>query len=144
MTTKVYVNLPVRDLSRSVEFFGRLGFVIDPDVSDERRAGVVLNEDAYVMLLDAEHFATRTSKRVTDPRTHAQAIFSLSAESRERVDEIVRAALDAGGTPAADPIADGPLYAWSFEDPDGHLWEVAHMPVQDARPDAEPDAGPDA
>lgn len=139
MTTKVFVNLPVRDLSRSVAFFGRLGFVVDPEVSDEHGAGVVLNDDAYVMLIDEEHFATRTTKEVADPRTHAQAIFSLSAESRDRVDEIVRAALDAGGTPAADPIEDGPLYVWSFEDPDGHLWEVAHMPVQDARP-----AGSDA
>ncbi len=127
MPRKIFVNLPVKDLPASVDFFTKLGFQFNPRFTEEHAACMVVGEDAFVMLLVEPFFRGFTSKQVVDATTHTEAILAVSADRREDVDALVTTALAIGGRHAADPIADGPMYGWSFEDLDGHLWEVIHM-----------------
>jgi predicted lactoylglutathione lyase len=124
---KIFVNLPVRDLDKSVEFFTTLGFEFNPQFTDDSATCMIVSEEAFVMLLVESRFKDFTKKEVCDSTTHTEAILALSAESREEVDEIVNKALDAGGQPANDPMDQSFMYAWSFQDIDSHLWEVLYM-----------------
>ena len=124
---KIFVNLAVKDLGRAVEFFTKLGFSFDPRFTDEQATCMIVSDEAFVMLLVDDRFKDFTKKELCDPRTHTEAILALSAESREQVDELVQKALAAGGAPANDPIDMDFMYGSSFEDPDGHLWEVIWM-----------------
>ena len=124
---KVFVNLAVRDLKRAKAFFATLGFSFDPRFTDEKAACMVVNPEAYVMLLSEPFFKTFTRRNVCDTRTHTEGLFALSCESRAEVDELVRRAVAAGGGHAMDPIDHGFMYGWSFYDPDGHHWEVFWM-----------------
>ena len=121
---KIFVNLAVADLGKAVDFFTRLGFSFDPRFTDEQATCMVVSDEAFVMLLAKERFKDFTKKEICDSTTHTEAILALSAESREQVDELVHEALAAGGQPANDPLDHGFMYAWSFQDLDGHLWEV--------------------
>ena len=123
---KVFVNLPVRDLDRSVAFFSALGFVFDPAFTDDRSAAMVLSDEACVMLMVEDFFSSVTGQPVPATR---EAVIALSAQSPEEVDALVAGALAAGGSPAQGRIADGPMYGWSFLDPDGHQWELIHMAI---------------
>ena len=127
MSRKLFVNLAVEDLNRSVSFFTELGFEFDPRFTDESATCMLIGEDAYAMLLDRERFKSFTSKELVYSQTHAEALLALSCESREEVDALVRKALDAGGSPAEDPLDHGFMYGWSFRDPDGHTWELVWM-----------------
>jgi uncharacterized protein len=120
---KVFVSLPVKDLDRSVAFFTGLGFALDAR-PDGRATAMVLNVGAFVMLLDEGLFTTFTGKPVPPP---SEVIVTLSASSREEVDDLVGRALASGGSAAQDRIVDGPMYGWSFLDLDGHHWELIHM-----------------
>lgn len=124
---KIFVNLPVRDLKRSVEFFTRLGFTFDPRFTDDSATCMVISEEAYVMLLVEKRFKDFTKKQLCDTSTHTEGLFALSTGSRAEVDDMVKAAIAAGGTHAADPIDHGFMYGWSFYDLDGHHWEVFYM-----------------
>jgi len=124
---KIFVNLAVKDLGRSVEFFTKLGFAFDPRFTDENATCMIISEEAFVMLLVESRFTDFTTKQLCDAATHTEAILALSAESREEVDRLVNAALASGGAPANDPMEHGFMYGWSFQDPDGHLWEVIWM-----------------
>lgn len=123
----IFVNLPVKDLSASMEFFRGLGFEFDEKFTDESAACMVVSEQAFVMLLEESRFSEFTSKQVADARISTEAIVAVSAESREAVDAFADAALGAGGTPANEPMDHGFMYGRSFNDPDGHLWEVMWM-----------------
>lgn len=123
----IFPNLPVEDLDRSVEFFTKLGFTFDPRFTDETATAMVVNDGASVMLLVKDRFADFTTKQLADPRTHTEAIIALSAESREDVDDFADKALAAGGSPANDPMDMDFMYGRSFNDPDGHLWEIFWM-----------------
>jgi predicted lactoylglutathione lyase len=124
----VFVNLPVRDLDRAVAFFTTLGFRFSPELSDERATAMVVNEEAFVMLLVEDFFTEFTGQPV--PAT-SEVVIALSASSPEEVDALVARALASGGARAQDKISDGPMYGWSFRDPDGHQWELIHMAVGD-------------
>jgi predicted lactoylglutathione lyase len=124
---KLFVNLAVEDIGKSVELFTRLGFTFDPRFTDEQATCMLVGEDAFVMLLVRDRFEDFTVKEICDSTTHTEAILALSAESREDVDAFVREALAAGGSPAGDPTDHGFMYGWSFHDPDGHLWETFWM-----------------
>ena len=126
MSRMIFVNLPVADLSASVDFFTRLGFEFNREFSDENATCMVLNEQACVMLLVRPFFATFTRKDVADAST-TEAILAVSAESREEVDALVDKALSLGGTAANEPSDDGYMYGRSFHDLDGHAWEVMWM-----------------
>jgi hypothetical protein len=123
----IFVNLPVADLAASKAFFGALGFSFDEKFTDDSCACMVVSEQAYVMLLDRARFADFTGKPVADARTSTEAILCLSAASREEVDSLADTALGAGASPANDPMDHGFMYGRSFNDPDGHLWEVMWM-----------------
>ena len=127
MARQLFVNLPVADLARSVEFFAALGFEFDARFTDETATCMVVGEGVSVMLLAEPFFATFTKKSVADATTHTEAILAVSVGSRKEVDELVHKALAAGGKPSNDPMDHGFMYGWSFQDPDGHLWEVFHM-----------------
>ena len=124
---KIFVNLAVKDLQRTVAFFTELGFEFDPRFTDEQATCVIVSEDAYVMLLVDERFKDFTRKPIADSTTETEVIVALSAESREEVDELADKALRAGGSPANDPMEMGFMYGRSFHDPDGHLWELIWM-----------------
>ena len=123
-TRKVFVNLPVHDLARSVAFFTGLGFTFDRQFTDERATAMVVNENAFVMLLVEDFFSSFTGQPVPATR---EAVIALSAGSREEVDDLVARALTTGGARAQEPMSDGPMYGWSFLDPDGHQWELIHI-----------------
>src|SRR5918996_3638881 len=127
MARMIFPNLPVEDLDRSVEFFTKLGFTFDPRFTDETATAMVVNDGAVVMLLVKDRFADFTKKQVVDARTHTEAILALSAESREDVDDFADKALAAGGSPANDPMEMDFMYGRSFQDPDGHQWEIFWM-----------------
>ncbi len=124
---KIFVNLAVENLDRAVDFFTELGFKFDPRFTDETATCMIVSDEAYVMLLLKDKFTDFTKKELTDSTRETEAIISLSAESRDEVDELVHKALAAGGSPANEPMDMGSMYGWSFQDPDGHLWEVFHM-----------------
>ncbi len=124
---KLFVNLPVRDVSRAIAFFTCLGFRFDQRFTDETAACMVISEEAYVMLLSQTRFKDFTKKQICDTKFHTEGLFALSAASRAEVDSLVKTALAAGGTPALDPVDHGFMYSWSFYDVDGHHWEVVYM-----------------
>ena len=127
MATKIFVNLPVRDLDRSVAFFSKLGFGFNPQFTDEKGTCMIIGEDIYVMLLLDEFFKTFTKKQVLDATKGTEVILALSADSREKVDEMVNKATDAGGATPNHKQDHGFMYGWGFQDLDGHLWEVFYM-----------------
>lgn len=127
---KMFVNLPVRDLKRSIEFFTRLGFTFNPRFTDDQGTCMIVGEDAYVMLLVRERFKDFTKKQLCDTSTHTEGLVALSCASRAEVDEIVKTAIVAGGSHAVDAVDHGFMYGWSFYDLDGHHWEVFHMDPQ--------------
>lgn len=127
MPTQIFVNLPVKDLKRSIEFFTRLGYTFNPDFTDEKATCMIISDTIYAMLLVEPFFKTFTQKAVCDTSKDIESIIALSCESRAAVDELAQKAEDAGATipkPANDM---GFMYTRSFEDPDGHLWEVFYM-----------------
>ena len=124
---KVFINLPVADLDRSVGFFTELGFTFDPQFTDEQATCMNLSDEAFVMLLVTDRFKDFTKKDISDATGSTEVILAVSAESRDEVDELVGKALAAGGQPSNDKMDLGFMYGWSFQDLDGHLWEVMHM-----------------
>ena len=124
---QIFVNLAVKDLNRSVEFFTKLGFAFDPRFTDEQATCMIVSDEAFVMLLVESRFRDFTKKTIIDSATATEAILALTAESREQVDELADKALAAGGSPANDPMEMDFMYGRSFNDPDGHLWEVFWM-----------------
>ncbi|MGH3917656.1 MAG: VOC family protein [Pseudonocardiaceae bacterium] len=127
MSTKIFVNLPVKDLVKSIDFFTALGFTFNPQFTDENATCLVISDDIYVMLLTESFFKTFTNKAVVDATRSTEAILALGVDSRQRVDELVDDALAAGGLPGGFSNDEGFMYGRSFQDPDGHLWEVLYM-----------------
>jgi uncharacterized protein len=124
---KIFVNLPVHDLNRSVEFFTTLGFTFDQRMTDESATCMIVNEEAFVMLLVRDRFKDFIPTEVCDSTTHTESILALSANSKEAVNEFAETALASGGAPANEPTDLGFMYGRSFFDPDGHLWEIFWM-----------------
>ena len=124
---RMFVNLPVKDLDKSVEFFSELGFTFDARFTDETATAMIVNGEAVVMLLVENRFKDFTKKELADATTHTEAILALSAESRQDVDQFADKALEAGGSPANDPMEMDFMYGRSFQDLDGHIWEVFWM-----------------
>ncbi len=136
VASKIFVNLPVKDLKRSTEFFTQLGYTFNPQFTDEKATCMVISDDIYVMLLVERFFKTFTPKEVVDARKSTEAMIALSMDSRDDVNRIVEKAFAAGAHPNKDPEDHGFMYGWSFEDPDGHIWEYlwmdpAHIQKQD-------------
>lgn len=128
MTQMIFVNLPVTDLEKSKAFYSAVGFTNEPKFTDETAAAMQLSEAIVVMLLTHEKWKSFTSKDIPDAKKTAQVMNALGADSRDAVDTMVDKAAAAGGTPDCNPKQDyGFMYGRSFEDPDGHIWEVFWM-----------------
>lgn len=128
MPKMIFVNLPVADLDRSKAFYEAVGAVNNPAFTDETAACMVLSDTIYTMLLTHEKWAQFTNKTIPDARESAQVLLCLTMDSRDEVDEQVAKAKAAGGKPDPTPTQDfGFMYGRSFEDPDGHIWEIMWM-----------------
>jgi len=127
MATKIFVNLPVKSLDKSVAFFTRLGFTFNPQFTDETATCMIVSEDIFVMLLTEEKFKTFTPKEICDARKSTEVLVCLSSASREEIDEMVRKAVAAGGTTYKEPQDHGFMYGHGFQDLDGHIWELVYM-----------------
>lgn len=127
MSTKIFVNLPVKDLKKSMSFFTAIGFKNNPQFTDETAACMVLSDDIFLMILTEPKFKTFTPKPIGDATKSTEVIVALSCESRQRVDELVNLAKGAGGSTYADPKDYGFMYQHGFTDPDGHIWEIFWM-----------------
>ena len=124
---KLFVNIPVRDLQRSIQFFEALGFRFNRQFTDATATCMLVGEDAYFMLLDQARFTSFSKRPLGDSREQTNALFALSVNSREEVDAMVNKAVAAGGSHAVEPQDHGFMYGWSFYDPDGYHWEVFWM-----------------
>lgn len=127
MATQIFVNLPVKDLKRSVAFFTSLGYSFNPKFTDENATCMIVAENIYVMLLVESYFKTFTKKAICDATTSTEVLVCLSVDSRDKVSELVAQALAAGGTTPNDSKDYGFMYQHGFQDLDGHLWELVYM-----------------
>ncbi|MFF2504748.1 VOC family protein [Streptomyces sp. NPDC058067] len=123
----IFANLAVNDLDASKKFFTELGYTINPQFSDETAASVVVSEHIVVMLLTKEKYAGFTKKPIIDSTKGSEVLLCLSAESREKVDELVGKAIAAGGTETGETQDYGFMYGRAFDDPDGHTFEIMWM-----------------
>ncbi|MGO4387565.1 VOC family protein [Microvirga sp. 2YAF29] len=134
MPKMIFVNLPVSDLARATAFYEAVGAVKNPQFSDHTASGMVISETIHVMLLTHEKFSQFTTKKIADSRTTTEVLICLSADSREEVDGTVAKATAAGGRADPGPTQDyGFMYGRSFEDPDGHIWEIMWMDLEAAK-----------
>ncbi|MCJ1907189.1 VOC family protein [Planococcus ruber] len=124
----VFINLPVKDLQKSVDFFSALGFGFNDEMTDENASCMIIGDHMYVMLLVEPFFQKFTKKQLTDSAASTEVIVAISADSKAEVDEMVEKAIEAGGAVSNDKMDDEYMYGWSFQDLDGHLWEVVYMP----------------
>jgi predicted lactoylglutathione lyase len=124
---KIFVNLAVRDLKKTMTFFSRLGFEFNKQFTDDNAACMIVSAEAFVMLLNEKFFKTFTRRELSDPSQRTEALYALSCTSRSEVDELVTKAIDAGGKPAMPFQDHGFMYSGSFYDLDDHHWEVLWM-----------------
>jgi uncharacterized protein len=127
MASKIFVNLPVKNLNLSVEFFTKLGFTFNQQFTDETATCMIVTDDIFVMLLTEEKFQSFTPKEICDAKKYTEVLVCLSLESRANVDEMVRKAVAAGGATYNEPQDHGFMYGHGFEDLDRHIWELIYM-----------------
>jgi uncharacterized protein len=127
MPTQIFVNLPVKDLEKSVAFFTHLGFTFNPQFTDEHATCMIVADNIFCMLLTEGFFQGFTKKPLSDARQQTEVIIALDAESREAVDTYIRLAAEAGGDIYDTAKDHGWMYQHCFADLDGHQWEIAYM-----------------
>jgi uncharacterized protein len=133
MSTKIFVNLPVKDLTKSMAFFKALGWTFNPQFTDETAASLVISDDIYAMLLTHKKFGEFTNKKIADG-TSAEALIAIGVDSKTDVDRIADAAIKAGGQEAKPPQDYGFMQLRSFLDLDGHHWEILYMDPAHVQP----------
>ena len=135
MATKIFVNLPVKNLDKTKEFFSKLGYSFNHQFTDEKAACMVISQDIYAMLITEKFFKTFTPKKeIADASKITEVIVALSAESKDEVNILIDKALAAGGKEARPAEDHGFMFGRSFEDPDGHIWEVFWMDPAHVQP----------
>ena len=127
MPSKIFVNLPVVDLDKSKAFFGTLGYTFNAQFTDETAACMVISDDIYAMLLTEAKFRDFTKKPIADAHQTTEVLIALSVDSKDAVNKLVDAAVKAGGSEARDPQDYGFMFLRSFDDLDGHSWEILWM-----------------
>ena len=127
MATKIFINLPVKDLDKSISFFTNPGFSFNPQFTDEKAACMVISDSIFAMLLTESYFKTFTKKEVSDAKTATEVLITLDANSKEEVEQIVAKAKKSGAAIYNEPQDHGWMYQHSFADLDGHQWEFAYM-----------------
>lgn len=128
MGTKIFINLPSKDLQRTARFFAKVGYRFDPQFSGENGQCMVITDDIYVMFLTEQFFKSFTKKEI--PESSAGAIYALTADNREAVDDFMQRCVAEGGKDISQPQTVDFMYTRSFEDPDGHIWEIFHMDME--------------
>ena len=127
MIQQIFINLPVKDLDKSIAFFTKLGFTFNPKFTDQNATCMIIGKNIYAMLLVEKFFSTFTTKHISDAHKNAEVINSMQLESKEKVDELMNKALKAGAKEPRPAQDLGWMYQRGFEDLDGHLWEVFFM-----------------
>ena len=127
MSTQIFVNLPVADLEKSIGFFTKLGFKFNPQFTDKNATCMIVGENIFVMLLVKPFFKSFIKKEISDATKTTEVLMGISAESREKVDKMVNDAIKAGGKEPHEKQEHGWMYSRSFEDLEGHIWEVIWM-----------------
>lgn len=127
MNKKIFIGLAVKELQRSISFFTSLGYKFNPDFTDDSATCMIVSDDIFVMIHTEERFKTFIPHSLCDPKEATEMTLCLSCESKEEVDQTVRRAVDAGGKSYRDPKEYGFMYWHAFQDPDGHIWELAHL-----------------
>jgi hypothetical protein len=127
MATKIFVNLPVKDLNKSVEFFTKLGYTFNAQFTNEDATSMIIGDDIYVMLLVEKFFKTFIPTDIADTSKSTEAIICLSADNKAAVDEMIQKAVAAGGTTYREPQDHGFMYGHGYRDLDGHIWEIMWM-----------------
>jgi len=127
MATKIFVNLPVKDLKKSIDFFTQLGFTFNQQFTDDKATCMIIGDNIFAMLMVEERFKDFTKKQICDAKKNTEVLLALDAKTRAEVDELVKKAVAAGGSIYAEPADHGWMYQHSFADPDGHQWELLYM-----------------
>jgi len=127
MVKNIFVNLPIKNLHNTVTFFTALGFTFNPKFTDATSTCMVISESIFAMLVEEDKFTTFTTKEICDSTKKTEVLLALQVEKREKVDVLVNKALEAGGTQHMPAQDHGFMYAHSFQDIDGHIWEVFYM-----------------
>ncbi len=127
MHSQIYVNLPVKDLKRSVEFFRKLGYTFNPQFTDDNATCMILGDNLFVMLLTEKFFKSFNSKEITDTSKANEVLTCVSCDSKQQVDDLVAKARAAGASVPRTAQDHGFMYAHGYEDLDGHTWELVHM-----------------
>jgi predicted lactoylglutathione lyase len=128
MAMLTFINLPVKDLGRSTQFFTAIGFTFDPEFTDENASRMIISDETSVMLEVEPFFETFIQpQEIADTSKSREVVLGLSADSREQVDELTEKALAAGGQSLGAPDDQGFMYMRGFRDLDGHQWSFIHM-----------------
>jgi predicted lactoylglutathione lyase len=127
MATKVFINLPVKNLEKSMDFFKALGFSFNPQFTDEKAGCMMISDSIFAMMLTEEYFKTFTKKEISDAKKATEVLIALDAASKEEVESMVSKAVAAGGSTYSEPQDHGWMYQHAFADPDGHQWEILFM-----------------
>lgn len=127
MATQIFVNLHVKDLEKSKKFYTAIGFTINPQFTDDTAACVVISDTIFIMLITHAKFREFTPKEISDAHKTTEVLNALSAESKDQVNAMVDKAIQSGGGMAGQPQDHGFMFSRSFNDPDGHIWEVFWM-----------------
>jgi len=129
MAKQIFINLAVKDLQKSMDFYAALGFTNNPQFSDDTAKCMVWSESIFVMIMTREKFATFASKPLADTKSNLAGIFSLSVDNLDEVNRIVTNGLNAGGTEPSEMKDYGFMQQRTIEDFDGHTWEVFYMDI---------------
>lgn len=130
MATQIFVNLPVKDLQRSIAFFTALDYTFNLNFTDENATCMIVGDNIFAMLLVEKFFKTFISKEICDARKSTEVLLGLSCDNRAQVDEQIAKAVAAGATISREPQDLGFMYSQAFEDLDGHIWELFYMEPQ--------------
>ncbi len=130
----LFLNLPVSDLSKTMSFFGAIGFQFNPQFTNETAACMIIGEHNFAMLVTHGFFSQYTKKAIADATQSTEVLIAISVDSRENVDRICDLALSNGGTKYSEPVDHGFMYQRAFADLDGHQWEVFWMDQSHVQP----------
>lgn len=125
--SKIFVNLPVKDLQKSIDFFTALGFTFNPDFTDDTATCMIISENIFAMLLTEKRFSEFTDRPIANAHQTTEVLIAIDQPSKEAVDQMVKKAVAAGGTTYSKPQDHGWMYQHAFADLDGHQWELAWM-----------------
>ena len=127
MASKIFINLAIKDLKKSIDFFTQLGFSFYPQFTDQNTTCLILGENIFAMLVTEQRFKDFTKKEICNAHKNTEVLIAIDVENREKVDKLIQKALNAGGTAYMEPQDYGWMYSHSFADLDGHQWEIMYM-----------------